>query len=121
MFKDVYVQPSNETPKQLHAAMVEKSIVVFQKATSQLPSKTPIEDVTIPEDVDGCLFFQIEHSRGRCIEGGSGNPKGLDLYWDGERPYTSHTDVRPPNLATSTSSCSTFDLKATSPYRYSVA
>ena len=35
--------------------MVEKSSVVLQKATSQLPLETPIEDVTVPEDVD----FQI--------------------------------------------------------------
>ena len=35
--------------------MVEKSSVVLQEATSQLPPETPIEDVTVPDDVD----FQI--------------------------------------------------------------
>ncbi|RXH67717.1 hypothetical protein DVH24_027864, partial [Malus domestica] len=36
-----------------------------------------------------------------------------DLCREGARTCTSHIDVRPPNLATSTSSCSTFDLRAT--------
>ena len=35
--------------------MVEKSTAVLQEATSQLPPETPIEDVTVPEDVG----FQI--------------------------------------------------------------
>ncbi|KAB2600036.1 hypothetical protein D8674_010307 [Pyrus ussuriensis x Pyrus communis] len=43
MFEDVY------------ALMVEKSTTVLQEATSQLPPKTPIEDVTIPDDAG----FQI--------------------------------------------------------------
>ncbi|KAM1380550.1 hypothetical protein ACFX2I_022262 [Malus domestica] len=66
--------------------------------------------------------------RGRCIEGGSYKPEGRgradegaaegpgrgdeDMSREGARTCTSHTDVRPPNLTTSTSSCSTFDLKA---------
>ncbi|KAB2629152.1 hypothetical protein D8674_033947 [Pyrus ussuriensis x Pyrus communis] len=37
------------------AAIVEKGNAVLQEATSQLPPETPIEDVTIPEDVG----FQI--------------------------------------------------------------
>ncbi|KAB2606538.1 hypothetical protein D8674_006255 [Pyrus ussuriensis x Pyrus communis] len=44
MFKDVYVRPGQEITEQFHV-----------KATSQLPPETPIEDVTIPEDVG----FQI--------------------------------------------------------------
>ncbi|XP_050106258.1 uncharacterized protein LOC126585775 isoform X2 [Malus sylvestris] len=44
-----------------------------------------------------------------------------DLCRDGERPCTSHTDVRPQNLVTCTSSCFTFDLRATSLCRYPVA
>ncbi|XP_050102826.1 uncharacterized protein LOC126582694 [Malus sylvestris] len=55
MFKDVYVRPSNETTKQLHATMMEKSTAVLQEATLQVPPETPIEDVTVPEDVG----FQI--------------------------------------------------------------
>ncbi|XP_068334244.1 uncharacterized protein [Pyrus communis] len=55
MFKDVYVRPGQEITEQFHATMVEKSTSVLQEATSQLPPETPIEDVTIPEDVG----FQI--------------------------------------------------------------
>ncbi|XP_048444699.1 uncharacterized protein LOC108865900 [Pyrus x bretschneideri] len=55
MFKDVYVRPGQEIIEQFHATMVEKSTSVLQEATSQLPPETPIEDVTIPED----LGFQI--------------------------------------------------------------
>ncbi|KAB2629393.1 hypothetical protein D8674_034188 [Pyrus ussuriensis x Pyrus communis] len=125
MFKDVYVRPGNETTEQLHAAMVEKSTTVLQETTLQLPPETPIKDIT------------IEHSRGRCIEGRSDNPKGSacldegankglgrgdkELCRDGEKPCMSHTDVWPPSLAISTSSCSTFHLRATSPCRYPVA
>ncbi|RXH89754.1 hypothetical protein DVH24_032111 [Malus domestica] len=73
--------------------------------------------------------------------GGSDNPKGSacdlgradegaaeglgrgdeELCWDGERPCTRHTDVRPLNLATTTSSCSTFDLRAILSCQYLVA
>ncbi|KAB2609627.1 hypothetical protein D8674_036534 [Pyrus ussuriensis x Pyrus communis] len=44
MFEDIYVRPGDETTNQLHV-----------KATSQLSPETPIEDVTVPEDVG----FQI--------------------------------------------------------------
>ncbi|KAB2611088.1 hypothetical protein D8674_019120 [Pyrus ussuriensis x Pyrus communis] len=53
--EDVYVRPGNEIAEQLHATMVEKGDDVLQEATSQLPSETPMEDVTLPEDVG----FQI--------------------------------------------------------------
>ncbi|CAN6583696.1 unnamed protein product [Malus baccata var. baccata] len=46
---------------------------------------------------------------------------GEDLCREGARTCTSHTDGWPPNLATSTSSCSTFDLRPILPCRYPVA
>ncbi|KAB2626657.1 hypothetical protein D8674_020275 [Pyrus ussuriensis x Pyrus communis] len=49
MFKDVYARPGQEITEQFH------STSILQEATSQLPPETPIEDVTIPEDVG----FQI--------------------------------------------------------------
>ncbi|CAN6679883.1 unnamed protein product [Malus baccata var. baccata] len=62
------------------------------------------------------------------VEGEASQPPGQgdeDLCREGARTCartcTSHTDVRLPNLTTSTSSCSTFDLKATLPCRYPVA
>ncbi|XP_070661371.1 uncharacterized protein [Malus domestica] len=55
MFKDVYVRPGNKTTKQLHVTMEEKSTAVLHEAASQLPPKTPIEDVMVPEDAG----FQI--------------------------------------------------------------
>ncbi|RXH92085.1 hypothetical protein DVH24_021108 [Malus domestica] len=59
----------------------------------------------------------------RADEGAAEGPGRGDeeLCRDGVRPCTSHTDVQPPNLATTTSSCSTFDLSATLPCRYPVA
>nr|XP_028947536.1 uncharacterized protein LOC103436148 isoform X3 [Malus domestica]XP_028947537.1 uncharacterized protein LOC103436148 isoform X3 [Malus domestica] len=75
--------------------------------------------------------------RGRCIEGGSDAPEGRrradegaaegpgrgdeDMCREGARTCTSYTDVRPPNLATSISSCFTFDLRAISPCQYPIA
>ncbi|XP_070672201.1 uncharacterized protein [Malus domestica] len=54
-FEEVYVRPGNEISEHLHALMVEKHAAVVQEATSQFPPNTPIEDVTVPEDVG----FQI--------------------------------------------------------------
>ncbi|CAN6560708.1 unnamed protein product [Malus baccata var. baccata] len=45
----------------------------------------------------------------------------VEFFREGARTCTCHTDVRPPNLATSILSCSTFDLRANSPCRYPVA
>ncbi|KAB2630965.1 hypothetical protein D8674_008484 [Pyrus ussuriensis x Pyrus communis] len=45
IFADVYVWPGNKLTKSLHATMVEKSQLVLQEFTSQLPSDTPIKDV----------------------------------------------------------------------------
>ncbi|CAN6577210.1 unnamed protein product [Malus baccata var. baccata] len=61
--------------------------------------------------------------RGRADEGAAEGPgRGdEDLCREGARTCTSYTDVRPPNLATITSSCSIFDLRAISPCRYLVA
>ena len=39
--------------------MVEKGDVVLQEATSQLPPETPIEDVTVPEDVGFEIMTEV--------------------------------------------------------------
>ncbi|KAB2635788.1 hypothetical protein D8674_026322 [Pyrus ussuriensis x Pyrus communis] len=111
---DVYVRPGNEIAEQLHATMVEKGDAVLQEATSQLPSETPMEDVTLPEDVgfqimtevldqkyDGCLFFQIDHRRGQRPEGGSDSPKRSACN-PGQYDCTGLSGVRSPNPAAST-------------------
>ncbi|XP_068340476.1 uncharacterized protein [Pyrus communis] len=59
LFKDVYVRPGDENTEQLHAAMVEKGNAVLQEATSQLPPETPIEDITIPEDVGFQILTEV--------------------------------------------------------------
>ncbi|CAN6715892.1 unnamed protein product [Malus baccata var. baccata] len=77
-------------------------------------------------DVNNCILVcgsDAVEGRGRADEGaaedlGRGDE---DLCREGARTCASHTDVRPPNLATNTSSCSTFDLRATSLCRYPVA
>ncbi|KAB2607938.1 hypothetical protein D8674_011106 [Pyrus ussuriensis x Pyrus communis] len=57
--EDVYVRPGNEIAEQLHATMVEKGDDVLQEATSQLPSETPMEDVTLPEDVGFQIMTEV--------------------------------------------------------------
>nr|XP_028957575.1 uncharacterized protein LOC114824579 [Malus domestica] len=175
MFEEVYVRPNNETTKQLHATMVEKRDAVLHEATSQLPSETSIEDVTLPEDVGFQIMTDVldrnfGRRRGKVVRGmgkvrvretGASSSRskrvevnalkeevtqlraegeqmkvqlraqdermkaqddgGEDLCREGARTCTSHTDGWPPNLATSTSSCSTFDLRPISPCRYPVA
>ncbi|XP_048437771.1 uncharacterized protein LOC125476079 [Pyrus x bretschneideri] len=59
VFKDVYVRPGNEIAEQLHATMVEKGDAVLQEATSQLPLETPMEDVTLPEDVGFQIMTEV--------------------------------------------------------------
>ncbi|XP_048431358.1 uncharacterized protein LOC103960391 [Pyrus x bretschneideri] len=59
VFKDVYVRPGNEIAEQLHATMVEKGDAVIQEATSQLPLETPMEDVTLPEDVGFQIMTEV--------------------------------------------------------------
>ncbi|CAN6557260.1 unnamed protein product [Malus baccata var. baccata] len=67
LFKDVYVQPGDETSEQLYASMVEKRAVVLQEATSQLPPDTPIEDVTVPEDAGFEIMTKVLNQKfGRC-------------------------------------------------------
>ncbi|TQE14147.1 hypothetical protein C1H46_000066 [Malus baccata] len=53
LFKDVYVQPGDETNEQLHGA------IVLQVVTSQFPPETPIEDITIPEDVGFEIMIEV--------------------------------------------------------------
>ncbi|CAN6559912.1 unnamed protein product [Malus baccata var. baccata] len=74
MFEEVYVRPDNETTKQLHATMVEKRDAVLHEATSQLPSETPIEDVTLPEDVGFQIMTDVldqnfGRRRGKVVRG----------------------------------------------------
>ncbi|RXH75568.1 hypothetical protein DVH24_039267 [Malus domestica] len=67
LFKDVYVQPGDETSEQLHVAMVEKGVIVLQEVTSQLPPETPIEDVTVPEDVGFEIMTEVLNQKfSRC-------------------------------------------------------
>ena len=54
--------------------MVEKSSVVLQEAASQLPPETPIEDVTVPDDVDfqimtGVLDQNLGRRHGKFVRG----------------------------------------------------
>ncbi|KAM2508307.1 hypothetical protein ACFX1W_030522 [Malus domestica] len=74
MFKDVYVRPDDETTEQLHAAMVEKVIVVLQEAASQHPLETLIENVTVPEDAGFQILTEIldqklGHRHGKVVWG----------------------------------------------------
>ncbi|XP_028950316.2 uncharacterized protein [Malus domestica] len=74
MFEEVYVRPNNETTKQLHATMVEKRDDVLHEATSQLPSETPIEDITLPEDVGFQIMTDVldqnfGRRRGKVVRG----------------------------------------------------
>ncbi|CAL2225011.1 unnamed protein product [Prunus armeniaca] len=55
VFGDVYVRPGNELAESLHTTMVERSQLVLQESTSQLPPETPIESVDPPHDAG----FQI--------------------------------------------------------------
>ncbi|BBG93573.1 hypothetical protein Prudu_001631 [Prunus dulcis] len=55
VFGDVYVQPGNELAESLHTTMVERSQLVLQESTSQLPPNTLIESVDPPQDAG----FQI--------------------------------------------------------------
>ncbi|TQD75875.1 hypothetical protein C1H46_038594 [Malus baccata] len=50
MFNEVYVRPGDELVEQLHSIMVEKGQTVFEEVASQLPLKTPIEEVFPLED-----------------------------------------------------------------------
>ncbi|CAL8091557.1 unnamed protein product [Prunus armeniaca] len=50
VFGDVYVRPRNELAESLHTTMVERSQLVLQESTSQLPPETPIESVDPPQD-----------------------------------------------------------------------
>ncbi|KAB2608661.1 hypothetical protein D8674_011829 [Pyrus ussuriensis x Pyrus communis] len=59
LFNDVYVRPGNETAKEIHDVMVEKSTAVLQEATSQLPPETPIEDVNVPDDADIQIVTEV--------------------------------------------------------------
>ncbi|XP_048447806.1 uncharacterized protein LOC125480744 [Pyrus x bretschneideri] len=59
LFNDVYVRPGNETAKELHDVMVEKSTAVLQEATSQLPPGTPIEEVNVPDDADIQIVTEV--------------------------------------------------------------
>ncbi|KAM1159191.1 hypothetical protein ACFX15_031792 [Malus domestica] len=59
MFKHVYVHPNNENSDQLYGDMVEKSTVILQEATSQLPPETPIEDVIVPKDADVQIVTEV--------------------------------------------------------------
>ncbi|KAM2609315.1 hypothetical protein TB1_037546 [Malus domestica] len=54
-FEEVYVRLGNEISEHLHALMVEKRAAIVQKATSQFPPDTSIEDITVLEDAG----FQI--------------------------------------------------------------
>ncbi|KAM2527936.1 hypothetical protein TB1_025135 [Malus domestica] len=74
MFKDVYVRPGNETTKQLHVTMEEKSTAVLHEAASQLPPETPIEDVIVPEDAGFQIMTDVlnqnyGHRRGKVVRG----------------------------------------------------
>ncbi|CAN6710434.1 unnamed protein product [Malus baccata var. baccata] len=74
MFKDVYVRPGNETTKQLHVTMEEKNTAVLHEAASQLPSKTPIEDVMVPEDAGFQIMTDVLNQkygrrRGKVVRG----------------------------------------------------
>ncbi|CAN6544269.1 unnamed protein product [Malus baccata var. baccata] len=64
MFKDVYVRPGNETTKQLHVTMEEKSTIVLHEAASQLPPETPIEDI-----MTDVLNQNYGRRRGKVVQG----------------------------------------------------
>ncbi|RXH76526.1 hypothetical protein DVH24_019414 [Malus domestica] len=113
---------------------VALSLSSKSRHTNQLCSISHYDSDSLLNEVKPSLFSLFPKGSacdpGRADEGpwraDEGTAEGLgrgdkDLCQDGERPCTSHTDVRPPNLATSTSFCFTFDLRATSPYRYLVA
>ncbi|XP_048447688.1 uncharacterized protein LOC103967821 [Pyrus x bretschneideri] len=57
VFNDVYVRPGNETTEQLHLLWWKRA--VLQEATLQLPPETPMEDVTIPEDVGFQIMTEV--------------------------------------------------------------
>ncbi|TQD80036.1 hypothetical protein C1H46_034409 [Malus baccata] len=59
LFKHVYVHPNNENSDPLYGDMVEKSTAILQEATSQLPPKTPIEDVIVPKDADVQIVTEV--------------------------------------------------------------
>ncbi|XP_070681107.1 uncharacterized protein [Malus domestica] len=74
MFKDVYVRPGNETTKQLHVTMEEKSTDVLHEAASQLPPETLIEDVMVPEDAGFQIMTDVlnqnySRRRGKVVRG----------------------------------------------------
>ncbi|KAB2622120.1 hypothetical protein D8674_024302 [Pyrus ussuriensis x Pyrus communis] len=104
MFKDVYVRPGYYGGKE-HFCSPRSNIA----ASLRDPDRGRGSDN--PKDP------------GRADEGAAEGPgRGDKVLCRGvERPCTSHTNVRPSNLTTSTSSWSTFDLRATSPCRYLVA
>ncbi|KAB2608656.1 hypothetical protein D8674_011824 [Pyrus ussuriensis x Pyrus communis] len=92
MFKDVY------------ATMVEKSIAVLQKATSQLPPETPIENIMVPEDVGFQIMIDVlDQNFGRCrgkIVRGMGKARIRETGASSSRSNTAEVDALKEEVTT---------------------